>query len=351
MSQPIQDSNRFSTPQEQGFSVPARFDRHACTLMSYPPKEEALGTDVEGFRQETVTIAKAIAEFEPVKLIADPTDVASAGEKIGTATNIAIVEIPIDCSWIRDNGPIFVRDQSGEVAGVHFAFNGWGERVGCAATSEMPGKVIEHLGIKSFQTDFICEGGGISFDGEGTVITTEQVMRNQNRYAGYSRDDIGNNLYSYLGIEKVIWLELGLVEDTETDGHVDNEVEFIAPGVVLVQTVKDKANPNFDLLNENLKRLSQARDARGRKLEIIEMHVLPYAEGPGGKPLAIPYTNAYVVNGAVIAPQVDAKLDEVGYRILEQAMPGRTIVPAPSYCQAVGGGGIGCITQQVPVAG
>ena len=106
----------------------------------------------------------------------------------------------------------------------------------------------------------------------------------------------------------------------------------------------------YELLCNNLKRLSQARDARGRQLDIIEMDVLPYAKGPGGKPLAIPYTNAYVINGAVIAPQVDPQLDEIGYRILEQAMPGRSIVPVPSYWQAVGGGGIGCITQQVPVA-
>ena len=165
-----------------------------------------------------------------------------------------------------------------------------------------------------------------------------------------TREDVEKGLYDYLGIEKVIWLELGLVEDTETDGHVDNEVEFIAPGVVLVQTTKDKSNPNYNLLADNFKRLSQARDARGRKLEIIEMDVLPYAQGPGGKPLAIPYINAYVVNGAVIAPQVDPKLDEIGYRILEQVMPGRTIVPVPSYWQAVGGGGVGCITQQVPAA-
>lgn len=348
MTQPIQETGNFSTPRELGYSVPARFDRHACTLISYPPKEEAVGTDVDGFREEIVAVAQAIARFEPVKLIADPGDAETARNQLTSAASIEIIETLLDCCWIRDNGPIFVRNASGEVAGVHFDFNGWGERVGCAATRKMPGEVIEHIGLPSFQTSFICEGGGVSFDGEGTVITTEQVMLNQNRYAGYTREDVEKNLYEYLGLEKVIWLELGLVEDTETDGHVDNEVEFIAPGVVLVQTVKDKSNPNYELLSDNLRGLSQARDARGRHLEVIEMDVLPYATGPGGKPMAIPYTNAYVINGAVIAPQVDPKLDEIGYRILEQAMPGRTIVPAPSYWQAVGGGGIGCITQQVP---
>lgn len=175
-------------------------------------------------------------------------------------------------------------------------------------------------------------------------------MLNSNRYSGMTRDDVEHHLRDYLGIENVIWLKLGLAEDTETDGHVDNVVEFIAPGTVLAQTVADRSNPNYDRLRDNVERLRRVRDAKGRKIEIIEMDVLPYAEGPRGKSLAIPYTNAYVINDAVIAPEVDPRLDETGFRILEQVYPGRTIVPAPSYWQAVGGGGIGCITQHVPEA-
>ena len=122
----------------------------------------------------------------------------------------------------------------------------------------------------------------------------------------------------------------------------------MAPGVVLAQTVRDRSNPNFELLQDNLRRLRAATDARGRRLEIIEMDVLPYQRSIDGERYVIPYTNAYLVNGAVIAPAVEATDDERGFRILEQAFPGREIVPVPSIAQAVGGGGLGCITQQVP---
>ncbi|MDJ0778255.1 MAG: agmatine deiminase family protein [Gammaproteobacteria bacterium] len=351
MEQTQRQADPVATPHAQGYSVPARFERHDCTLVTYPPIEEAVGTDVDGFREEIVALATAIARFEPVKLVVDPRDLDSAKSALGDVANIEFYEIPVDCCWIRDNGPIFVRNGDNEVAGVHFDFNGWGGRTVFEKTRRMPARVIERLGLRSFHTDFICEGGGVSFDGDATVITTEQVMLNPNRYAGYTREDVEQSLQAWLGIERVIWLELGLVEDTETDGHVDNEVEFVAPGVVLVQTTRDKSNPNYDLLADNLQRLSRARDARGRKLEIIEMDVLPYAESPDANPLVIPYTNAYVLNDAIIAPEVDPKLDQIGYRILEQAYPGRTIVPVPSYWQAVGGGGIGCVTQQVPAAG
>ena len=219
------------TPLEDGFSMPARFDEHARTLLTWPPREEAIGTDVAGFRDEIEHIARSISRFEPVTLIVDPRDAEEAESRCGDVVDI--LPISVDCCWIRDNGPIFVRDPDGRIAAVHFGFNGWGERVTCATTQEMPRHLIDHLGFKRYTTPFICEGGGISVDGEGTLITTEQVMLNNNRYAGMSKQDVEAQLHAYLGIEKVIWLGLGLVEDKETDGHVDNVVEFVAPGMVL----------------------------------------------------------------------------------------------------------------------
>jgi len=333
-------------PVTDGFSMPARFDKHARTLITWPPQEEAANTNLAGFRSEVEVLVKLVSEFEPVTLLVDPNDEADARNRCGEHADVMV--LPVDASWIRDNGPIFVRDADRKVAAVHFEFNGWGHRVPYAKTTSMPSIVASNLGMHCYPAPFICEGGGISVDGQGTLITTEQVMRNGNRYAGMSRDELERGLYDYLGIEKVIWLELGLVEDTETDGHVDNVVEYVAPGVVLAQTVSDRANPNYELLQENLRRLKSARDAKGRQLDVIEMDVLPYLPSINGKSLVAPYTNAYLVNGGIIAPQVDPELDDLGYRILEQAFPGKRIVSAPGLYQADGGGGIGCLTQQVP---
>ncbi len=334
-----------TTPFEDGYSVPGRFERHARTLLTWPPIEEEVGTDVEGFRDELEATARAISRFEPVTLVVDPRDEDDARSRLGGEVELLVV--PVDNCWLRDNGPIFVRNGSGDVAGVHFGFNGWGGRYPCGKTQEMPRLVVEHLGFHCYRTPFICEGGGISVDGEGTLITTEQVMRNDNRYHGMSRDHIEAMLRDHLGITRVVWLGLGLVEDIETDGHVDNVVEFIEPGRVLVQVVSERSNPNHALLQENLRRLTQATDAQGRSLEIVEMPVLPYQQH-ASEHYVIPYTNAYVCNGAIIAPQVDPRLDDLGWFILEGAFPGREIVPVPSLWQAIGGGGIGCITQQVP---
>ena len=173
-------------------------------------------------------------------------------------------------------------------------------------------------------------------------------MLNDNRYAGMSRADVEAMLRDYLGVTKVIWLGLGLVEDTETDGHVDNVVEFVAPGRVIAQVVSDRSNPNYALLQDNLRRLQRSKDAKGRPLDIVEMPILPYKQ-QGSEFYAIPYTNAYVCNGGIVAPEVDPRLDDIGWKVLEDAFPGRQVAPAPSIWQAVGGGGIGCITQQEPL--
>jgi agmatine deiminase len=209
--------------------------------------------------------------------------------------------------------------------------------------------LADHYGIRLYNAPFICEGGGISVDGEGTLITTEQVMRNPNRYNGLSRNAVENLLHDYLGVERVIWLGLGLVEDAGTDGHADNVVEFIAPGVVLAQTIQDRNNPNYDLCQDNLQRLKKARDARGRKLEIIEMDLLPYTDAVNGDAMPVPYVNYYVTNGALIVPMLGGPEDEKALPTLKNLYPHRKIVAVESTAIALDGGGIGCITQQQPL--
>ena len=134
----------------------------------------------------------------------------------------------------------------------------------------------------------------------------------------------------------------------ETDGHVDNIIEYIAPGKVIVQTCSDKENPNFEILKENLSRLKVATDAKGRKLEIVEFDYLPYTRPIDGVSYPTPYPNYYVMNGAIIVPQVGWKGEQEAVKELQKIFPNLDVVEAPSTYQAVGGGGLGCMTQQIP---
>jgi agmatine deiminase len=327
--------------------MPARFTPHERTYMAWPA-DVFWRADLKGAREEIAAIARAVARFEPVTMLVNPSDLGSAREQLGELANLDLFEIPVDDIWLRDSFSIFVKNDGGEVALVNFPFNGWGGRVRCEYDMAAGAKLGERLGIRSYDAPMICEGGGISVDGEGTLITTESVMLNRNRYLGRTRADVESFLRDYLGVERVIWLEAGLVEDTYTDGHVDNVVEYIAPGVVLAQTVRDKNNPNFEICRENLRRLREAQDARGRRLEIIEMDLLPYTSDIDGPLAVVPYVNYYVVNGGIVAPMLGGPEDAEARPRLEALYPDREVVGVPSGTIPREGGGVGCVTQQQP---
>ena len=258
--------------------------------------------------------------------------------------------MPIDDSWMRDSGPIFVTAPDGRRAGVDFRFNGWGEKFAPYDRDDaMNGPLLAHLGIDRLPADLVLEGGSISVDGEGTLIATEQCLLHPSRNPTLVREEIEERLRQHLGVDTVIWIANGLLEDHDTDGHVDNVAQFVAPGVVLAQTADDPADPNHEPMAENAERLRRATDARGRRLEVIELGVLPRT-AVRGEPGVVPYVNLYVANGVVVVPTCgdDPDRDRDVLARLETVYSGREVVGVPARMLAEGGGGVHCITQQVP---
>jgi agmatine deiminase len=235
---------------------------------------------------------------------------------------------------------------------THFGFNAWGGKAPSwdndAAVGE---RLSERLRMRRYAAPIIAEGGGITSDGEGTVITTESVLLNPNRNPGLGKSGVEAVLSDYLGAEKVIWLPYGLAEDSGdagTDGHSDNVIQFIRPGLALFQAAPNRSNPNWELAAANRAALAGQTDARGRPIEIVEIELLSYTRELEGERRPAPYTNFYPVNGGIIAPRLDVPEDDLAYRLLADLFPGREVVSVPTDFQAYGGGGIGCITQQLP---
>jgi agmatine deiminase len=266
---------------------------------------------------------------------------------------VEVLELPIDDSWMRDSGPIIVTAPDGRRAGVDFRFNGWGEKfVPYDHDDAMNRALLPRLGIERIEANLVLEGGSIAVDGEGTLITTEQCLLNPNRNPDLDRARVERLLGEYLGIEKVIWIGNGLLEDYDTDGHVDTVAAFVRPGTVLAQTTDDPSDPNHERLAENVERLRAAKDAEGRPLEVIELGQLPRTT-VRGQPGVVPYVNLYVANGAVIVPVCgdDPDRDQQVLEMIAPLFEPREVVAVPGRMLAEGGGGVHCITQQVPAAG
>jgi agmatine deiminase len=320
--------------------MPAEWEEHERTIMGWPCRRELWGATFAQAKADYAGVANAIAAFEPVTMVANPG--ADAGEaRAACGSGVEIVELPLDDSWLRDCGPIYVRGGDGQRYAVHFRFNAWGEKFASWDRDAKVGALVaQRLGDPVISGPIVLEGGSICVDGAGALLTTEQCLLNPNRNPTLGREEIEASLGRYLGAERILWLGQGLVEDRDTDGHVDLIAAFAAPARVLLQTVTEE-NPNFERCIENRSRLESAG------IQVVEVPFLPYARVAGAR-VAVGYLNLYICNGAVIVPVTGASSDAEALAIIGGAYPGRELVPVRGEVLAYGGGGPHCITQQVP---
>lgn len=319
---------------------PGEWEPHERTIMGWPCRESLWGPTIEQARTDYAFVANAIADFEDVTMIAGSPQDARAARAACTG-RVEVVELPIDDSWLRDSGPIYVVDDAGGRLAVHFGFNAWGEKFSpWDRDAEIGGLIARELGDEVRRAPMVLEGGSVISDGAGTILTTEQCLLSPNRNPSLSRDAIEELLAEHLGAERIVWLGQGLVEDRDTDGHVDLIAAFTPDRRVLAQTVA-AGNPNHERCAENLQRLQEAG------YETIELPHLPYREVAGER-VAVGYMNLYICNGAVIVPTAQDEFDDEALALIGAAFPGRSVVPVPGATIAYGGGGPHCITQQVP---
>ena len=335
------------TPADDGFFMPAEWEPHARCWMQWPSRGEVWGEQLPQAYMAYAGVARAIRQFEPVSMVCRPEDEAQA--RFACGRDIEIVPFEIDDSWARDSGPTFLSDGAGHIAGVHWGFNAWGNSYWPHDNdAKVGGLILDHVKAKTFEGPMILEGGSICADGYGTLLTTEQCLFNENRNPELTRQQIEERLALHLGVRRIIWLDQGL-EDDETDGHVDMICCFAGPGRVLLHMPADKSDLNWLRMQDNRKRLEAARDARGSKLEIIEVPQPQRNLKRGdGRRLSTSYVNFYIANGGIVMPSFDDPNDDVAAKIIADAFPDRKVVQVPSLDIAAGGGVIHCITQQQP---
>jgi agmatine deiminase len=320
--------------------MPAEWAPHERTIMGWPCRGELWGDQLGQAKVDYAATANAVAAFEPLTMVC--ADAQDAGEaRAALAGEVEVVELPIDDSWLRDSGPIFVLDDEGRRAGVHFGFNSWGEKFTPYDADAAVGRLlIDRLGDRRYDAPFVLEGGSVAVDGEGTLLTTEQCLLHPNRNPDMTREEIEHGLRDFLGVEQVVWLGQGLAEDRDTDGHVDLVAAFTRPGEVLLQSTP-LGTPSSERMADNRSRLVAAG------LEVVDFPLLPTLE-VGGEEVAVGHLNFYLCNGAVIVPVAGLTTDAEALERIGAAYPDREVVGVPGGVIAFGGGGPHCITQQVP---
>ncbi|MFD4726337.1 agmatine deiminase family protein [Streptomyces seoulensis] len=331
-----------------GLRMGAEWESHARTFMSWPALESVWAEDLPYVREDIARVARAIAEYEYVVMMARPEQQKAAQKACGR--DVEVIPLEVDDLWARDTVPVFVED-GGKVTGVDFNFSGWGNKQVHTNDARVGATLLAKYGIPRRTAPLVAEGGSFETDGEGTLLITESSIVNDNRNPGKSRDQIEAELKRTLGIQKVIWLA-GVRGQDITDAHVDSLVRFTAPGVVLLDTAHPDTPPDSWSRSSDQARavLSRATDAKGRPFEIIDLPQPDLYEITGeGDDFVSTYANFYVANDSVFMPKFgDRKADKRARSILQEHFPKRDVVQVQIDTIASGGGGIHCSTHDEP---
>ncbi|WP_419421178.1 agmatine deiminase family protein [Legionella sp. D16C41] len=336
------------TPKQLGFKMPPEWYPHTACWMAWPCHIETwTNINLDKARLAYSRVANAIAEFEPVIMLVNPNDKANAEQLCGN--NVQIRTLDLNDSWTRDTGPTFLLNDTRDLAGVDWIHNAWGNNYAdCSLDDKIASAIITAVEAKYFKAPLVMEGGSFHVDGEGTVLTTKECLLNPNRNPNLSQEQIENYLHDYLGTQKVIWLNKGLIGD-ETDGHIDEIACFIAPGKVLC-LITDKHDENYERLQENYEILKTTVDAAGRYLEVITVEQPP-ATYINNERLTLSYINFYLANQGIVMPAFGyEKYDLAARQIMQNCFPNHAIKQIEALDVFAGGGGIHCITQQQPLS-
>lgn len=353
-SQPNETDRR--TPRELGFAMPAEWEPHRATWLSWPHKLDSWPGKFDPVPGVFVEIIKHLSARETVNVNVRDEEMRTGVEalleaaRIESRNNVRFHLIATDDAWARDHGPIFVVDRErGETALVDWEFNAWGGKYPpFDLDNQVPAKVAEELGVRRFRAGIVMEGGSIDVNGRGTLMTTEACLLNPNRNPHLTKAEIEKYLADYLCVRHFLWLGDGIVGD-DTDGHIDDLARFVDPRTVVTVLEDDPADANYRLLRDNYERLRKMVDQDGAPLRVVTLP-MPEPIEYDGQRLPASYANFYIANGAVLVPTFNQARDAVAVDVLRELFPDRKVVGI--YCEDLvwGLGAIHCVTQQQPLS-
>lgn len=339
------------TPFRSKFVQPAEWQPHRAVWLAWPSHADLWGDKLEAARREFTELCEAIyakGKGEQLEILLPDVAQEKAAKAALRAFSPRFHRIPFGDIWLRDTAPVFLTTPEGAVASVRFGFNGWGNKYNLEHDDKVAERVAQAAGLPEYSFEGILEGGSIEVDGEGTALTTRQCLLNQNRNPELGTFEISMWLREALGIERLIWIDEGLLND-HTDGHIDTIARFVAPGVVVCMEPSGDHDPNARVLEDIARQLNAAKDAKGRKLKVVRVPSPGKVLNSSGEVMAASYVNFYIGNKTVVVPTYGTVNDDEAVRRIGELFPGRQTVGVSARAILEGGGAFHCITQQEPL--
>lgn len=344
-----------STPRQLGYRMPAEWEPHEATWMTWPSRENTSfpdGTHHDDVLPTFIAMIRGILSSEKLYLnvtAAEDRKIVNDALTEKEKERLVITDIPAIYPWCRDHGSTFViNDETKEIAAVNWDYNAWGNKYPeiLHHDAKINREMAKLLGCQSFIPNVVMEGGSIEVNGSGTVLTTSQCLLNKNRNPHLSKTEIEGVLRDYLDAGNVLWLNEGVAGD-DTDGHIDDITRFVNHDTVVTVVEPDKNDANHHPLQENLETLRGMKTETGGKLNVIELP-MPAAVITDGARLPASYANFYIGNEIVLQPVFGDPNDDKAVTIIQAAFPTRKILPINCRELVWGLGTFHCLTQQQP---
>lgn len=345
-------------PAELGYTMPAEWAPHAATWIAWPHNQTDWPGKFAAIPWVYGEFVRYLAGRERVRIIVkDAAQEASALRvlrKVGVDPEaVDLFRIPTNRSWTRDTGAIFVRHPDGSIAATTWRFNAWAKYPDYKIDAKVAGAMAAARRVPAWTPvaggkPVVLEGGAIDVDGEGTLLATEECLQSkvQERNPGLAREALEGALAAALGARTVVWIPHGIAGD-DTHGHIDDVCRFVSPGRVVLCSESDARDENHRLLAECAERLQGARDAAGRRLEVVPLP-MPSPLAFEGRRLPASYANFYLANGVVLVPTFNDPKDRLALGLLAELFPGREIIGIHCVDLVWGLGTLHCMTQQEP---
>ena len=334
------------------FRLPAEWEPQSAILIAWPHAETDWAERLGEVEETYVALVAAITRFQPVVIcVADDDLQIYAEARLRSArvdmAKVRFVPAEYDDTWLRDSGPIALRDGQ-RYKLLDFRFTGWGGKFEASRDDRLVGElsglnVFHNYFVQSI--DFALEGGAIDTDGEGTLLTTWQCLHE--RHPDSSREELTARLAGWLKQERVLWLDHGYLEGDDTDAHVDTLARFAPGDAIVFQACDDPHDSHHAELNAMADDIAALRTRDGGPYRLFP---LPWAQPihDGDRRLAASYANYLIVNGAVLMPAYGDAADARAAAVLAEAYPDREIVQVPCRALIWQNGSLHCITMQLP---
>ena len=334
----------------------AEWEPHEATWLAWPHERTDWPGKFAPIRWVYAEVVRHLAPREHVRILVQDSAHREKARRALARASVALDAVEFftcrtNRGWLRDSGPIFVKDAAGAVAVTNWKFNAWAKYDDWRLDNRVPDFIARRMGLEDTKPGLVLEGGAIDTNGRGTLLATEECLLSpvQARNPGLSREDLETALERYLGIRRVLWLNRGIAGD-DTHGHVDDIARFVAPATVVAAVRPDKSDPDSESLRENLARLRRMNDQDGQPLKAVTLP-MPSPVHFAGQRLPASYANFYIANHAVLVPVFNDPMDRVALNTLAKLFPGREVLPVYARDLVLGLGTIHCMTQQQPRAG